>query len=413
MREALVIGSGAREHAIVRSLKMSGAQVWASPGNGGIAHDATIVAASTPEDIGAYFGVRRPLVVIGPEAPLAEGWADALRTMGFLVVGPNQAAARLESSKDHAKAVMTEYGIPTARSQTHFSAQELRTAIARESHWPKVLKLSGLAQGKGVRIVESADDAEAVVGEWESQSRPFDEGVLWEDYLVGYEISVQVITNGSHYEWLPIAQDYKRLNSDPHSPNTGGMGAEAPFVQLSSRERAQINQQVFDPIMQYLKTESLLYRGVLYAGLMMTAEGPKVLEFNVRLGDPETEVVIPIMKCDWWDVWERVSRGEVPSLPQPSSFAVAVVMAAEGYPNDPKKGMAIHVNQQLRNAEIYHGGTESREGEIVSVGGRVLAVVGEGETLEHARRLAYDQVEQIDFPLSYYRQDIASHAEQR
>lgn len=405
MREALVIGSGAREHALVQGLKASGARVWATPGNGGIAQDAEILALSTPDAVADTFGDRRPLVVIGPEAALAEGWSDVLRQRGFPVVGPSQQGAALESSKRLAKAVMQRYRIPTAVARTAHHPTELADWIRAEAQWPKVLKQSGLAQGKGVRIVRDGPEALAVLELWAGDAGIWQNGVLFEDYLSGYELSVQVVTNGRDYRWLPVAQDYKRLTPDAESPNTGGMGAVAP-IPIDSQIQEHISRTVFDPMMAYLQDTGILYRGVLYAGLMMTAEGPRVLEFNVRLGDPETQAIVPLMTGDWWEFWWSVSQGEIPVVETSGSASVAVVLAAAGYPDRPRTGLPIQLGQDLPGTRIYHAATRPSGGHWESQGGRVLTVVGLGQNQAEARRLAYERVASIDFANSYHRGDI-------
>ncbi|NMP22605.1 phosphoribosylamine--glycine ligase [Sulfobacillus harzensis] len=403
-REALVVGGGAREHALVWGLKKSGCDVYSTPGNAGICQDATCFPSQGPDDVIAYFGTRRPLTVIGPEAPLAAGWSDALRAAGFPVVGPSAKAARLESSKRLAKEVMRQYDIPTAGARAAHHPEELWTMIAESRHWPMVLKQSGLAQGKGVVVAPDPEHAREVLNVWSSQDI-WRDGVLFEEFLSGWELSVQVVTNGRQYVWLPTARDYKRLTPEAQSPNTGGMGAVAP-IPLDAALTGEINRMILDPIMTYLSEGDLLYRGVLYAGLMITAEGPKVLEFNVRLGDPETQVVVPLVDVDWWDFWYRVSQGDVPALPEPRQAAVAVVMAARGYPVHPQRGMRIVLGPEAEDTQVFHAGT-GRDGDgFVSQGGRVLTVSGWAKTLPEARAKAYQRVSQIDFPDSYIRPDI-------
>ncbi len=405
-RKVLVIGSGAREHALVHALRTSEARVWASPGNGGISEEAEIVDAGSWQEIRDRFADTRPLVVIGPEVPLAEGWSDGLREAGIPVVGPSQAAARLESSKRMAKEIMQRYHIPAARSRTAHSPQELAEWIRQESRWPKVFKQSRLAAGKGVVVVPNQQAAKTLLTRWAGLDAVWQDGVLYEDFLEGTELSVQVVTNGRDYRWLPVAQDYKRLTPDPESPNTGGMGAVAPALHLPVGMTETINRQVFDPIMQFLQDERLTYRGVLYAGLMMTADGPYVLEYNVRLGDPETEAIVPVLDLDWVEFWSQVAAGEVPSIPEPSRSAVAVVMAAHGYPDSPKTGMPIHLGSAQSNTLVFHAGTRRNEDDWESQGGRVLTVVGLGSTIDEARSHAYERIRHIDFPDSYYREDI-------
>ncbi len=402
----VVVGSGAREHAIVHGLAQSGATVWATPGNAGMAEEAEIFAAATPAEMVQFFGSRRPLVVIGPEAPLAAGWSDALREEGFPVVGPSARGALLESSKRLAKEVMRNYGVPTAEAKTAYNPDQLAAWVGAETRWPKVFKQSGLAQGKGVRILADPVEALATVEQWRELPQIWQDGILYEDFLTGYELSVQVVTNGHEYEWLPVARDYKRLTPDPKSPNTGGMGAVAPILDLDANAVDRINRQVFDPIMTYLTEEKILYRGVLYAGLMMTDDGVQVLEFNVRMGDPETQAVIPSLAVDWWEFWLALSQGQVPKVPPPHRAAVAVVMAAQGYPEKPVSGLPIRLGDALPDTLLYHAATTKRQGGWESDGGRVLTIVGLADSVPEARGRAYARVRRVQFPDSYHRPDI-------
>lgn len=407
-KEVIVIGAGAREHALAYGLRTSGARVYAMPGNAGMAQDVEILGDLRPDGIISYFAGRRPLVVIGPEAPLAEGWADVFRREGFPVVGPSEEAAQLESSKRFAKEVMQECGMPTAQARTAFGPDELTAWVEAEVCWPKVIKQSGLAAGKGVIIVSNRDAAHEVIEDWRGQAQTWAQGVLFEDYLEGYEISVQIITNGREYQWLPVAQDYKRLTPAPDSPNTGGMGAVAPII-LEPSLVSTINRQIFDPMMRYLTNQQWVYRGVLYAGLMITGDGPLVLEFNVRLGDPECEVIVPLLDVDWYEFWLALAHGEVPRVPATRDAAVGVVLAARGYPAAPQAGMGIKLGEDQDRSVVYHAGTTRRDdGEWVSRGGRVLTVVGIGDTVQQARFNAYRRVAAIDFPQSYFRPDIGT-----
>lgn len=407
---ALVVGKGAREHAIVLGLVESGRfeQVYAAPGNPGISQLAQCVPWQNTLEIVAWTQTMPTLlVVIGPENPLAEGLADSLRAQGHWVVGPSQGAARLESSKAFAKSVMERYGIPTPRAERFYTIGELRQAIDTETRWPHVIKQSGLAGGKGVVVVESAEHARSVASAWARQPEVFSQGVLWEDYLVGEEISVHVLTNGQGYVWLPLTRDYKRVSPAPDAPNTGGMGAYGPVTDVSATVRSFIDRRVLEPIMQFLQDDSLLYRGVLYVGLMLTADGPMVLEFNVRMGDPETEVLIPLVDHDWGACWMTLSQGELPIMAdQPSRAAVAVVLADSGYP------VSIVGSQEILlpphpQARIFHGATSAEGDRLVGQGGRILTVVGTGATIGEARNRAYHTMERIVAENTQYRLDIA------
>ncbi len=409
MREiAVVVGAGGREHALADGLRRHGAEVWVAPGNGGMAQDVKVLPADSPGAIIQQFPDQHPLVIIGPEAPLAAGWADTLREAGFRVVGPSKKAAELESQKRVAKSVMTRYRIPTAEARITFRPEELYQWIDAEADWPHVMKQSGLAQGKGVRVVYTREEALATLREWAARPHIWRDGVLWEEYLQGVEVSVQVVTNGRDYAWFPVAQDYKRLTPDPESPNTGGMGAVAPLRILDAAVVEAINERILDPVMQYLTDEHLTYRGVLYAGLMITSDGPYVLEFNVRLGDPETQVIIPIVPVNWMDFWLALSEGEVPQIPPAQGAAVGIVVAASGYPDQPKTGLSFTLGEDLDQTRIFHAASQMREGRWENTGGRVLTVVGLGNTIGEARGRAYERVRRIQFPLSYYRPDIGA-----
>ncbi len=409
-RHALVVGQGSREHALVYSLARSGhfEEIYAAPGNPGIADLAECVPYETLADLSHWCGQRAPLlVIIGPEAPLVEGLADILRRQGHWVVGPSQAAAALEGSKAYSKEVMRRYGIPTAKAAMAHSLAELRALIEAEVEWPHVMKQSGLAGGKGVIIVESPTAALEVLESWGTRPELFSDGILWEECLIGEEISVHVLTNGQGYVWLPLTRDYKRLNALPEAPNTGGMGAFGPVLGLGATLRAEINEKILDRVMQFLQDEQLLYRGVLYVGLMLTQRGPQVLEFNVRMGDPETEVIIPMMERDWGNVWLELSQGNLPSLPgEADRAAVAVVLADQRYPNPTPGGQPIRISDSAAGL-IFHGATRLREGVLEGKGGRILTAVGVGPTISEARHQAYATLSNIEAPHTQYRLDVA------
>lgn len=409
-QHALVVGQGSREHALVYSLTQSGhfKQVYAAPGNPGIAGLAECVPYETLEDLANWCGQEVPLlVIIGPEAPLVEGLADVLRRQGHWVVGPSQAAAVLEGSKAYSKEVMRRYGIPTAKAEMAHSPAALKALIEAEVEWPHVMKQSGLAGGKGVIIVESPNAALEVAESWGTRPELFSDGVLWEECLVGEEISVHVLTNGRDYVWLPLTRDYKRLNTLPDAPNTGGMGAFGPVPGLFDAMRAEINEKILDRVMQFLQEEQLLYRGVLYVGLMLTQKGPQVLEFNVRMGDPETEVIIPMVEQDWGNVWLELSQGNLLLLPEHGDrSAVAVVLADRRYPNSASGGQPIRIAGSSKGL-IFHGATRLREGVLEGNGGRIITVVGVGSSISEARRQAYETISNIEAPQTQYRFDIA------
>ncbi|MCY0865077.1 MAG: phosphoribosylamine--glycine ligase [Sulfobacillus sp.] len=407
MREVIVVGQGAREHAIAWGLKKSGATLWSVPGNPGLAEWGGVLPSVAPESWEGIFRGRRPLVVIGPEAPLADGLADRLRALGYPVVGPGQEGARLESSKRHAKEIMDRYGIPTAAWQVTHRPEELHAWIQACTAWPRVMKQSRLAQGKGVVVAPDAQKALAVWDRWREIPEIWEDGVIWEEALTGEEISVLVAVAGGRYRWLPVARDYKRLTADPHSPNTGGMGAYAPvWTEPPADLQAMVDDRILDPMMRYLHEAQIDYRGILYVGLMLTAQGPYVLEFNVRLGDPETEAIMPILDIDWYDWWWSLSQGQVPTVPPPTRHAVTVVMAAPGYPDTAVTGIPLHLGTEMPDTVIFQAGTRLADGRLVTHGGRVLAVTGWAADIEQARHLAYERVRAVTFPGAQYRTDI-------
>lgn len=415
--KALVVGSGAREHALAWALAQSRQveEVMASPGNPGMGEVARLVPAMSPADLVAYARKEGALVVVGPEDPLAEGLADRLREEGLLVVGPGQRGAQLESSKRFAKEIMQALGVPTASATVLTSPQALAQAIESAPRWPMVVKQSGLAQGKGVRILFSPEEARALLEEWRPQRRWFEEGLLWEDFLSGRELSVEVFTNGREYVWLPPAVDHKRLTEDPASPNTGGMGAYAPVPWLDQATRAAIDRRVLQPVVGYLRERGIDYRGVLYAGLMITEEGPWVLEFNVRFGDPEAEAVLPLLADDLYEWLYALAAGEPlpPAVSCKPEVSVAVVVASQGYPSAPVVGRPIHISRRVDGTLIFHAGTERAGGELVSRGGRVLTVVATDRDFASARRRAYEQVQAIELEGGQFRADIAQFGAER
>lgn len=409
----LVIGQGAREHALCESLAMSPlvGKLWASPGNPGIASLAEIVPAS---DVPSWVGLAEKigaLTIVGPEVPLADGLTDALRERGLRAFGPSRSGSRLESSKIFAKHVMEICHIPTARSLQVNTLGDLAEHVGRDWPLPVVIKEDGLAQGKGVTVVRSQGQWQDLLQTW-TVSRP--EGPwLIEEYLEGREVSVEVFTNGRDYVWLPPAVDHKRLTPDPGSPNTGGMGGYSPVPWLGDGDRLAIDRTVLEPLMAYLQDKRIDYRGVLYVGLMMTSQGPRVLEFNVRFGDPETEVILPLLADDLYAWCSELAEGRLlkDTVATTGQHAVGVVMASEGYPDHPKTGRDIVIARQIARARIFHAGTAEQRGNLISQGGRVLTVVGVDETWDLAREAAYRQIAEISMPGAQFRHDIAEFSQ--
>ncbi|MCL5971928.1 MAG: phosphoribosylamine--glycine ligase [Firmicutes bacterium] len=413
---AVIVGKGAREHALVWGLKESSRfkEIFAMPGNPGISQIAQCLPYRDTEEIVAWAMDKSPmLVVVGPENPLAEGIVDRLREAGHWVIGPEQRAARLESSKSFAKSVMERYGIPTPRAMRFDNLKALENAISIETQWPHVLKQSGLAGGKGVVIVETPSQALQIAREWSVQDNLLAQGILWEDYLEGKEISVHVLTNGKDYVWLPLTRDYKRATPDLNAPNTGGMGAFGPVTDITPEVRTVINEKILEPLMQFLQDDNLFYHGVLYVGIMLTHLGPMVLEFNVRMGDPEAEVLIPLLPIDWGACWLGLAQGNLPSIVEPESrAAVAVVLADSGYPLEVKGSQEI-ILPKTPEGLIFHGSTQqSGDGTVLQAqGGRIVTVVGRDSSLLGARDQAYRTIRQIIAPDTQFRHDIAADTE--
>jgi len=409
--KVLLIGSGGREHAMGWSLTRSTRvrQLISLPGNPGLAQLGAVVEGISPEDVGAVAAMARiqgvDLVVVGPEAPLAAGAVDAVTALGIPVFGPTRAAARLESSKTYAKEVMGRAGVATAASASFTEPEPAKTYLAgREG--PFVVKADGLAAGKGVLVTETREDAEGWVDHClEGGFGPAGASVLIEDFLEGPEVSLFAVCTEGGAALLEPARDYKRLGAGEEGPNTGGMGSYSPVADLPAGLVEEAMRRVIEPTLAQLAEEGDPFRGFLYAGLVLTVDGPQVLEFNVRLGDPETQVVLPRMATDLVDVLE----GAHPEWSE--TAAVNVVLGAEGYPEAPVTGVAIKgVDNVPEDVLVFHAGTR-REGKRLLVnGGRVLNLVGIGPTLADARDRAYQGVDAVSWPGMQFRPDIAAQS---
>ncbi|MEM1059120.1 MAG: phosphoribosylamine--glycine ligase [Verrucomicrobiota bacterium] len=416
----LVVGSGGREHALAWKIKQDDpeAELYLAPGNAGTGELGRNLALKADDVDGLlkWCAQQRPeWVVVGPEVPLCLGLADRLSEIGIKVFGCNEAAARLEGSKVFTKKLLTKYGIPTAPWKA-FTDAKLAREHSRSLGYPHVIKADGLAAGKGAIVVTSQEEAETAIRDM-MEKRVFGEAgelVLIEEFLTGREASVFALTDGESYVTMPVAQDHKRIGDGDTGPNTGGMGAYAPAPLVDEAVLAQVCGSVLDPLFAALQKEGITYRGVLYAGLMLTPEGPSVIEFNVRFGDPEAQVLLPLLKTPFLEMAEAVHAGKMAELEleyHPGS-AVTVVMAAANYPDAPRKGDAIRGLDALPAPEatrlaVFHAGTAKRNGETVTAGGRVLAVTAQAPTLEQARAGVYQGVEAIDFNGAQYRRDIA------
>jgi phosphoribosylamine--glycine ligase len=407
--KVLVVGSGGREHALVRALNRSpqAREVLATPGNAGIAGDARIVEGD-PVEVARREGVG--LVVVGPEAPLVDGLVDRLTEAGVAAFGPSAAAARLEGSKAFAKEVMNAAGVPTAAWSRHATVDGALAAIDR---YPAVLKADGLAAGKGVVI--AADEAEARVAlkEMLLERRFGETTVVVEEHLEGEELSLLALCDGERAMPMAPARDFKRIGEDDQGPNTGGMGSFSPVAGI---DVDAIAAAVHQPVVDEMRRRGTPFRGCLYAGLMLTADGPKVIEFNARFGDPETQAVLPRLRSDLLDLLHRTARpGGLAgaTMRWDPATAVTVVLASAGYPATSRSGDVIRGLDEAAatGVEITHAGTARNEdGELVTAGGRVLNVTALGADAREAREAAYAAADMIDFDGEQMRRDIAAKA---
>lgn len=410
--KVVVVGAGAREHALAKCLAEGGAQVLVSPGNPGVAlsgeQGASIrCVGSAPEEIDA------DLFVIGPEPPLVEGLADRLRSRGAMVVGPGVQGARLEASKAFMKGLATEAGVPTASYSVHDGMDSALGAL-RSMSPPYVVKTDGLAGGKGVLVTSSLAEAEADVIAKLSGKAFGSAGsvVLIEEALSGPEMSVLALCDGTSAVPFPAARDAKRLLDGDNGPNTGGMGAYAP-VDGAHEVVEAVMDRVVEPVLWALRSQGVDYRGVLYAGVMCTAEGPKLVEFNVRMGDPEAQVILPLVEpVSVLEAFTEAAAGKLGgTLRLRDRAAVCVVLAAEGYPSGSSQSWPVsglEAAGDIEGVDVLHAGTSfDSEGRLVSGTGRVLDVVARGESVREARERAYLAVEHLSWPGMQYRRDIA------
>lgn len=419
--KVLVVGGGGREHALVWKLAGDSCRpsVFCAPGNAGtagLAVNVPIPADDIPALVDWARQNRPDLVVVGPEVPLCAGLTDALEAAGIRVFGPSRAAAQLEGSKVFAKEVMFAAGVPTAKSCTFTDAQKAMDYV-REIGVPIVVKAEGLAAGKGVTVCTVPGEAEQAIREALVEGVFGEAGrcILIEEFLEGEEVSVLALTDGERVVLLTSAQDHKRVFDGDQGPNTGGMGAYSPAPVLKEAQLPAIERDVFGRTLAELKRRGITFKGVMYAGLMMTRNGPKVLEFNCRFGDPETQVILPRIKGDLIPALQACVDGTLsPAMIQYRSEAcVCVVMAAGGYPGPYQKGLPIEGLEAaagLADTVVFHAGTQIRDGKVVTAGGRVLGVMALGNGLKEAVDRAYVAVGKVCYDGALFRRDIAAKA---
>ena len=417
--KVLLIGSGGREHAIAWKLAQSQLvdELIVAPGNAGTAEIGSNVDVDS-EDLDGVIALARDravdLTVVGPEAPLAAGIADMFHDAGLALFGPTQAAARIESSKSFAKEVMLEAGVPTSSARTFTSFREASEYV-RDTQLPVVVKADGLTGGKGVAVADTFDEAiDALRDRLESKEfGAAGELVLIEECLVGREVSVFAFVDGTHVSSMVAACDYKRAGDGDVGPNTGGMGSFTPPSFWDDELEHRVRRQIMEPVARALVDRGTPYLGVLYAGIMVTEEGPKVYEFNCRLGDPETQVILPRLKTDLAEVMMAAARGRLADVDVDwgAEAGVAVVVASSDYPGQYTTGFPIDGLDAVEGATVFHAGTKTGEPHgVLTDGGRVLTVVSMGGSVDEARRTVYENLSRIRFKGSFYRTDIAAVA---
>src|SRR5438552_10178641 len=417
----LVIGGGGREHALVWKLKQSSSidRIFCAPGNAGTAEIAENIAVSATDLTQLLRFAKQndvDLTVVGPDDPLAMGIVDLFTTDKLRIFGPTKSAARLESSKIFAKELMRAQKVPTAEAQT-FSDSQQALDYCEELKFPVVIKADGLALGKGVIIAEDLATAKSTIEAMMNEARFGEAGrrIVIEEFLHGTECSIHALVDGKNYRLLESARDHKRALDGDEGPNTGGMGAFSPADNWDRKLQSQLENEMMRPLLCGLSKEGIAYRGLLYPGLMITSDGARVLEFNCRFGDPETQALLPRMKSDLLPLLEATIDGKIDSytIDWDKRATVTVVLASAGYPGKYETGKAISGLDdaaKLEGIQVFHAGTKNANNQVITAGGRVLAVSALGPTIMAARSLAYDAVSRIQFDGSHHRRDIALSA---
>jgi phosphoribosylamine--glycine ligase len=414
--KVLIVGGGGREHALAWKLKKDSPSIelLAAPGNPGIAELARCVTISATDvarvsELAATEAVD--LVVVGPEAPLAAGLADTLRSRGIPTFGPSASAARIETSKRFSKDLMVSAGVPTARATNHTDVDSAKRAVF-DLGAPVVIKASGLAAGKGVIVCETIDEANAAIDRMLRDGALGEAGseILVEEFMTGEELSLFALTDGERFLTMLPAQDHKRLLARDTGPNTGGMGAYAPVAIGTSAIVAHAADQIIEPTLAAMRERGCTFTGLLYAGLMLTPDGPKVVEFNCRFGDPETQAILPLMRSSLLDPMMAVASGSglsgVSNFEWDSAFAVTTVLAARGYPDSPATGDPITLPEAPNGVIAFHAGTAVRNGTLVTSGGRVLAATAVARTFDRAQQASADYAAAVEFNGKQFRADI-------
>jgi phosphoribosylamine---glycine ligase len=414
----LLIGSGGREHALAWRLRRDdpAIELFIAPGNAGMAEIGTNLPldATDLDGLAAWAAKEKPdLTIVGPEAPLCAGVVDRFEQAGLPIFGPNAAAARLEGSKVFTKNLLLKHNLPTAPGAGFTDPLQAYAYSQKYGKYPQVLKADGLAAGKGVIIAQNPSEASLTIHRI-MERRVFGNAgraLLIEEFLPGREMSVHVLTDGISHVILPISQDHKRLGEGDTGPNTGGMGAYAPAPFATPELQTQISREVVEPVLKAFQAEGIDFRGILYIGLIWTHEGPRILEFNVRGGDPETQILLPLIDTPLLEILQAVREQRLGAVKVRfnSLHAVTIVMAAEGYPGTPVAGTPIRgLDVDLDDTVVFHAGTQREGKQVVTNGGRVLSVTAWAPELATARDLAYQRLAKIDFAGSQYRRDIAA-----